>query len=230
MISILIPIYNGVHYLDQSLPSVLMQTYKDWEVIIGINGHPPNSDIEKKAYNIKNICCEHFDHTKDNIKIIYYTTKGKAATLNAMIKDCKYDLIALLDVDDVWHPHKLEKQSAFWNDYDVVSSKCEYFEDLRGSPNIPTGDVSNYDFLITNPIINCSAIIRKELCDWDTTDECLGIEDYELWLRLRLQNKTFYVLAENLSYHRVHKTSFFNNTNHLRVPALVKKYRQLFQT
>ncbi len=43
MISILIPIYNGIEFIEQSIGSVLTQTYKDWEIIIGINGHEPNS-------------------------------------------------------------------------------------------------------------------------------------------------------------------------------------------
>ena len=45
MISILIPIYNGIEYIDESVSSVLKQTYNEWELLIGINGHPPNSDV-----------------------------------------------------------------------------------------------------------------------------------------------------------------------------------------
>ena len=40
MISILMPIYNGIEYINESVSSVLDQTYGDWELIIGINGHP----------------------------------------------------------------------------------------------------------------------------------------------------------------------------------------------
>ena len=43
MITILIPIYNGIEYLEESIESVKKQTFKDWELIIGINGHPANS-------------------------------------------------------------------------------------------------------------------------------------------------------------------------------------------
>ena len=49
MISILMPIYNGIEFIDESVSSVLRQTYGDWELLIGINGHPPNSDIYIKA-------------------------------------------------------------------------------------------------------------------------------------------------------------------------------------
>ncbi len=53
MISILIPIYNGIEFIDDSVQSVLNQTYTNWELIIGINGHPENSDVYKKAKNMK---------------------------------------------------------------------------------------------------------------------------------------------------------------------------------
>ena len=49
MISILIPIYNGIEFIEESVSSVLNQTYEQWELLIGINGHPENSDIYKIA-------------------------------------------------------------------------------------------------------------------------------------------------------------------------------------
>ena len=45
MISILIPIYNGVEFIEESVSSVLRQNYENWELLIGVNGHPPNSKI-----------------------------------------------------------------------------------------------------------------------------------------------------------------------------------------
>ena len=49
MISILIPIYNGIEYINESVSSVLSQTYDKWELLIGINGHPPNSYVYQTA-------------------------------------------------------------------------------------------------------------------------------------------------------------------------------------
>ena len=49
MISILLPIYNGIEFIKESIPTILYQTYKDWELIIGINGHPKESEIYKIA-------------------------------------------------------------------------------------------------------------------------------------------------------------------------------------
>ena len=49
MISILIPIYNGVEFIEESVSSVLNQTYDQWELLIGINGHSQDSEVYKIA-------------------------------------------------------------------------------------------------------------------------------------------------------------------------------------
>ena len=220
MISILIPLYNGIEFLEQSLKSVINQTYTNWEVIIGINGHPPNSITEHMAISIKESL---FNDNK--IRIIYYNTEGKAETLNAMKNDSKYDFIAILDVDDLWHPYKLEKQIPYIKDYHVVGTKCCYFGDITFSPSIPTGDLSEIDFLESNPIINSSVIVHKSCFNVDTTSK---IEDYELWLKLKYENKKFFNIADILCYHRIHKTSAFNNTNHLYVDEIKQKWFYAF--
>ena len=55
MISILMPIYNGIEFINQSVPSILEQTYDKWELLIGINGHPENSEVFKIAKQYENI-------------------------------------------------------------------------------------------------------------------------------------------------------------------------------
>lgn len=212
-ISILIPIYNGIEFLEDSLSSIIKQTYKNWEVIIGINGHPPGSDVQNKATTIAN----KYNH---DIRIIYYNTKGKPATLNEMVKDAKYDFIALLDVDDIWHENKLAKQIHYLETYDVVGTGCRYFGDVNHCPNLPYGDLRYFNFLHFNPIINSSAIIRKEYANWDD----IQLEDYDLWLKLNKNNKKFYNIDEILVFHRIYNSSAFNNTNYLYLDELKNKW------
>jgi glycosyltransferase involved in cell wall biosynthesis len=54
---------------------------------------------------------------------------------------------------------------------------------------IPINDISEYDFSISNPIIHSSAMIRLELAWWDPR---LVLNEYDLWIRLRKQNKKMY--------------------------------------
>jgi len=216
MISILMPIYNGIEFIHESVPSIIHQTYNEWELLIGINGHPENSEIYKIA--------KKYEEENSKIKVFdFYNIKGKSSTLNELLKYCNYDYIALLDVDDIWNDKKLEIQTKFLNIYDVIGSNCILFGDIsRIIPPIPQFDISNYNFANVNPIINSSVIVRKDLCWWDPLT-CL--EDYDLWIRLRKLNKKFYNCPEILVDHRIHNQSAFNSKgNYKSVPDLLKKY------
>jgi teichuronic acid biosynthesis glycosyltransferase TuaG len=218
MISILIPIYNGIEFIDESVSSVLMQTFTKWELLIGVNGHPENSDIYKKA--------KEYEQKSNQVKVFdFYNIKGKSKTLNEMLNHCSYNYVAILDVDDIWEPTKLENQSNLLNIYDVIGTKCIYFgERLNGIiPNIPINDLAYYDFFKGNPIINSSSIIRKELCFWNPAHD--GVEDYDMWLRLKKMNCRFYNCDKILVRHRIHNTSAFNSKgNNDLVSNLLKKY------
>ena len=217
MISVLIPIYNGIEFIDESVMSVITQTYTNWELLIGINGHPENSEIYKIAKEYENKC--------NKIRVYdFFNIKGKSTTLNEMLKFCQYNYVAILDVDDIWYNKKLEIQSRFLNKYDVIGTQCIYFGEKNDIvPPIPINDISNFDFTRVNPIINSSSVIRKELCFWDKKWD--GVEDYDLWLKLRNLDKKFYNCDEILVKHRIHNTSAFNaNGNNLLVSDLLKKH------
>lgn len=212
------PIYNGIEFINESVPSILEQTYDKWELLIGVNGHSENSEVYKfaKAFEEKNNKIRVFD---------FYNIKGKSNTLNEMIKYCNYDYIALLDVDDMWYPQKLEVQSIWLNAYDVIGTNCIYFGGRTGLvPPIPLNDFSNFDFAKVNPIINSSVVVRKELCWWNPKID--GVEDYDLWIRIRKQNKRFYNCPQITVKHRVHNLSAFNSggKNNMQVPNLLKSH------
>ena len=228
-ITILIPLYNGSEFLKDSLTSILNQTYKKWELIIGINGH-----LDDKLFfkNIKKIVNDIITHSNINfvpdIRIINYNTKGKPYTLNAMVLDSKYEYISLLDVDDIWLPTKLEEQLPFIEDYDIVGTKCKYFGTMDGSPNIPTGNISNHDFFLFNPMINSSTIIHKNNAIWSDNGD--GLDDYDMWFRLKFENKKFYNVDNILCLHRIHPQSAFNNSNYNYLIDLKNKWRKTFNT
>ncbi len=214
MISILMPLYNGIEFIQESLSSVNNQTYKEWELIIGVNGYDENSEVFQKV--------KEYENDKIHVHDLF-NCKGKSTTLNEMLKLCKYDWICILDVDDVWHKDKLEKQVPLIDVFDVIGTNCQYFGDSNAIPYIPLGIISDFDFTKLNPIINSSCLIRKELCHWDGE---YNLEDYDLWLRLRKENKKFYNMVEILTFHRIHKSSAFNaKGNNNMVEELLKKYK-----
>lgn len=209
------PIYNGIEFIGESVPTIQYQTYKNWELLIGINGHLKDSDVYKLAKKYETLDCR--------IKVFdLFEIKGKSEALNEMLKHSKYDWISLLDVDDKWLPKKLESQIYHMANYDVIGTHCKYFGNLNGSPYIPLGDITNYNFIKGNPIINSSCLVRKELCYWDGS---LHLEDYDMWLRLWKQGKNFYNVESIQVLHRIHNDSAFNaKGNNLNVSKLLEKY------
>ena len=212
MISILLPIYNGIEFLQQSLPSIISQTYTQWELIIGINGYDKNSEVYTFAKKTEQL--------DKRIKVYdLYITKGKSNTLNVMLQFCNYDWVSLMDVDDIWLPTKLNNQIKYTESYDVIGTNCKYFGDLNINPTLPLEDLSNFNFLHYNPIVNSSSLIKKDLCFWQSDT----IEDYDLWLRLWKQGKKFYNVKSVEVLHRIHKNSFFNSKGH-NIHELLNKY------
>ena len=100
MISILLASYNGEKYIRQSIDSVINQTFKKWELLIGFNGTTDKTKDIVKEYKDERI--KTFDYEDD---------KGKAKTLNKLIKQAQFDYCAIQDDDDLWWPPKLYEQS-----------------------------------------------------------------------------------------------------------------------
>jgi glycosyltransferase involved in cell wall biosynthesis len=217
MISILLPIYNGYEYFKESYSSIQAQTYKNWQLLIGVNGHEKDSVV----YN--DIC--HLTQQESRVQIYQYPEiKSKSKTLNTLLQQSKNSIICLIDVDDKWHKDKILKQISFMNDFDIVGTGCRYFGDRNDKPNIPYGKVDSNIFNFFNPIINSSSMFLKKYAYWDETLD--GLEDYELWLRLNKEGKTFFNLEEELCYHRVHNSSYFNTKDFSNLEYKIKnKYK-----
>ncbi len=198
------PIYNGKEFLQESVASVINQTYKEWELLIGINGLSVEDNNE-----IKNIIKELND---DRIATYSFDFKGKVKTLNELVKHCKYDLICLLDVDDYWFPEKLEKQLPYMEKYSVVGTDAIYFGDKDGySPGIFLGELPYAIFSCQNPIINSSVMLHK--CDAIWKEEWEGLDDYNLWVHLANKDKILFNIPEVYTKHRIHGGSYYNKDN-----------------
>jgi len=191
------PVYNGIEFIEESVNSVQRQTYTDWRLLIGVNGHPEGSATYQEAKR----------YASPKVRVYDMETRGKANTLNALLSYAS-EIVCLLDVDDFWLPTKLEKQLVWIEHSDVVGTACQYFGKRTDSPGITLGQVPRDVFMRFNPIINSSAMFRADDAHWDSG--CEGIEDYEMWLRLNHAGKRFFNIAEKLTYHRIHDGSAFN--------------------
>lgn len=209
-VSIIMPLYNGVEFLPESIGSVLKQTWEDWELLVGVNGYPENSDVYEKVKS---------EYTDPRIKVCdFHMCKGAPNTLNKLRENAKYNIIALIDADDAWLPDKLLQQLEVWktNKYDVIGTNTQYFGESKVIPHLILGEIPRNTFLSFNTIICSSLMMRKEDAVWRNH----FVYDYDMWLRMETEGKLFYNVPEILTMHRVHKQSFFNTSNNNLVEDL----------
>jgi glycosyltransferase involved in cell wall biosynthesis len=106
LVSVIIIFFNEEKFLSQAIESVLAQTYCNWELLLVDDGSTDGSTgiarrcSEQQAQRLRYL--EHSGHAN----------RGMSASRNLGIQHAKGDYIALLDADDVWLPHKLERQLA----------------------------------------------------------------------------------------------------------------------
>ncbi len=99
LVSIIMTCFNGEKYLRESISSIINQTYKHWEIIFVDNNSTDQS---------KNIILSYGDDRIKYFKLNYTLNLGSVR--NLALSKCSGEFISFLDVDDIWHKLKLEKQ------------------------------------------------------------------------------------------------------------------------
>ena len=98
MVSIIIPAYNAEKYIEETINSVLNQTYNNWELIIIDDGsNDKTAEIINTLYKDDN-----------RIKYFFQNNTGVSDARNNGLSKSKGKYIALLDADDVWEVNNLE--------------------------------------------------------------------------------------------------------------------------
>ncbi|OKH33364.1 glycosyl transferase family A [[Phormidium ambiguum] IAM M-71] len=182
LISVIIPVYNGEKTIQETIESVLNQTFSDLELII-INDGSQDATLDVVS------------HIRDErLKVFSYPNAGVAESRNRGISLAKGDYISFIDADDLWTKDKLESQlkALQENPQSAVAyswTKCidESGEmSRRGSHISVTGNVYAKLLLIdfiengSNPLIRRQAL--TEIGNFDRS--VVPSEDRDMWLRL----------------------------------------------
>lgn len=98
MISIIVPVYNVVGYLDYCLDSILAQTYSDFELILIDDGSTDSSGL----------ICDQYAEKDGRISVIHQVNKGLSPALNVGLDRAKGDYILMVDADDCINSQMVE--------------------------------------------------------------------------------------------------------------------------
>ena len=115
-VDVILPNYNKAEFLEESINSVVSQTYKNWRMyIIDDNSTDKSRDIINKFSNLKNV-------SVINLK----KNMGPSFCRNYAMRISQSKYIAFIDSDDSWSEYKLEKQIRFMEDNNFVFTYTDY--------------------------------------------------------------------------------------------------------
>lgn len=103
LLSVIMPVYNGVQFLESALDSVTRQAYRPLEIVIVDDGSTDTTAFLVKAYA-----------KRSDVSIIYeyQPNRGPSAARNRGIGIAKGSFISFIDADDLWDDNKLADQMA----------------------------------------------------------------------------------------------------------------------
>ncbi len=209
LISVIMPAFNAEKFIQQSIESVLAQTYTDWELIIVDDGSTDNT---------KQIALR-FVKKDERIKYIYQQNGKQGKARNTGLGNSRGELISFLDAEDLFVSSMLEKQVALINETksDLVFSSikyvdeqlnelsdkhivaCKKLEGISGAEILLKGD---------NPIPIITVLAKKDAINkagaFKISNQLQFGEEYDLWLRMLLNNAKFVCNDEPLALYKMH--------------------------
>ena len=225
-VSVIIPAYNAITYLPETLESVLQQTFTDFEVLIVDDGSSDN--IVQWANGL----------TDDRVKFISQSNEGVSTARNLAISEARGDYIAFLDADDLWDKTKLEKQAQFLDDNPTVGLVATWMilTDEQGNPgaevkiDFEQGNIRKQ--LIEISLIPCGSIPMVRRVCFDNVgvfDPTLRFgEDWEMWTRIAA-DYDFGLIKEILVYYRQHSKNSSKNSHEI-LPDFDRLIEKMFDS
>ncbi|KVU29381.1 glycosyltransferase, group 2 family protein [Burkholderia ubonensis] len=227
-VSVLTTSYNYGRFIEETIQSVLSQTYESWELIIvdDCSGDDSWEVIQKfQDPRIRAVRQER--------------NQGACAAYNKALRLATGEFIASLDSDDVFAPEKLAVQVAFLDanpDVDICGS---YMSEIDASGMLVDSDKCTYapwfnraldlnapdNWVWENHLCHSSVLVRKSLHDriGFFREDLNYSPDWDFWLRSLADGAKFHVIEEPLLLYRVHGS----NITHRNRNALMWEYADI---
>lgn len=210
VVSVVIPSFNHEKYIEETIESILNQTFQDFEIIITDDGSSDKTLEKIKKFSDPRI--ELF---------IFKENQGACKALNHCINNSNGKYIAYISSDDVWELNKLEKQIKYLNENPSIPVIFTYVKiiDENGVEHLEKNhrystifEQKNHDrsiwlnrfFYKGNCICHPSIMIRKDIYnDIGLYNERMGnLPDLDMWVRLCMKYN-FNILDEKLTRFRI---------------------------
>ena len=201
MITVVIPVRNREHFIARAIESVIAQTIPVDEIIV-VDDASTDRTVNVVAGFVKSLNNLTLISLKENV--------GAAKARNIGIDMARGDLIAFLDLDDIWYVDKLSKQVrelqankcvvAVFCGVVVVTYGSNYRHHYIPKPDVSLADLYHSSMLVT---MSCALIVKKVLGEIGGFDASLpSCQDWDLFIRLRECGKLSVVQEELVEFWR----------------------------
>lgn len=223
-VSVIIPTYNAINTIERTVNSVLNQNYNNFEIIIVDDKSKDNTFDLLKKLSLKD----------ERIRVFQNTKNSKSAfTRNFAIEQSKGDYIMQLDDDDYCDPNRMKKQVQYLEEnsnFQFVGSNVHLFDNDGVYGELKTVEKPlKSDFLKTSPFLNPTVMFRKEALlavnGYRVSNETIRAQDYDLYLRMYVENLTGYNIQEKLVYYYKDQSSFNKSSWKYRIGEAKFRYR-----
>ncbi len=200
LVSVIMNCYNGEEYLREAIDSVLRQTYGNWELVFWDNASEDGTAEIVHSYADGRI---RYHRGSENVPL------GMAR--NLALERANGELIAFLDSDDRWLPHKLEMQIQWFNrNPEVGFCYSNYYKLIKNgrvrqkglTEDQPEGNVFS-KFLRQYPVNLQTVILRRSALMQRFDPELEVSEEYDLFMRLLVHIHAGYI-DDPLVEYRIH--------------------------
>jgi glycosyltransferase involved in cell wall biosynthesis len=222
LISCIVPVYNGERYLAETLDSILAQTHQPLEVLVINDGSTDRTATVAASFGPR-------------VQYCWQENVGEAAARNRGLSMAHAEFLAFLDADDLWHPEKLARQIAQFQEKPEIDLCFTSFQNFwipelaaeaqryQGSPlSQPQSAWSTSTVLARR---SAFARFGKFVDDGSLT---AGSESMIWFLRAHEEGAVSVVLPEVLMYRRMH-TANCSRTNLLEAFFPILKEWRDFQ-
>lgn len=210
-VSAIMTVYNGEKYIEQSINSLLNQTYSNWELCVFLDGCTDST--ESIILRLQEAYGKKFNILKGNHR------QGCPFGRMEAIRASSGLYMAIQDADDISFPTRLEKQVNLLKKHPEIFCVGSFATkiDEKGVPfNEMTYPPQEHADIIKmtvedcrNPMIDPSVMFRKdlfyELGGYSTDENTYTVPDFELWLKAMSKSKIFHNLQETLVQYRIHE-------------------------
>lgn len=192
--------YDNLRYFDQTVESVLSQSFRDFEFLMINDGDPKESERIRRQF------------PDPRIRIIDQPRDTVPRKRNRGLHEGLGEMIAIIDSDDCCEPGRFEKQLAFLRanpDHVVVGSALRCINEKSETVGLRSYPVTHEEIERTIVRTNCIAqpavmARRQALIDaGGYTEQFPWADDYDLWLRVARIGK-MHNLPEALLAYRLH--------------------------